>query len=283
MRTHRLVRALSFATLAGLACAAAAIAAEPPVVLQDPAGDDDGPGSYAYPNNEVYKRGSFDLRKVEIIDKESTVEFRVTLGAAIEDPWDSKSWDGNGFSLQFVQIYIDIDHQKGSGYTGVLPGLGTAKFADDEAWDKVVLLSPQGRTRLSAEVRGKAGNMRGGVVMPSTTRASGKTLVASVKKSELGTPSKTWGYQVVVQSNEGFPDKGDLLTRKVNETKGDHRFGGGSDYDCDPQVLDILAGQAKGEKSEAADQHKTLAWSCAGEKPGKVAHLPMIYAAPAAP
>jgi len=54
----------------------------------------------------------------------------------------------------------------------------------------------------------------------------------------------TWGYQVIMQSNEGFPAGTDLLTRKVNEFEGQHRFGGGTDYDCDPHVMDILGDHA---------------------------------------
>jgi hypothetical protein len=45
---------------------------------------------------------------------------------------------------------------------------------------------------------------------------------------------------VLIQSNEGFPDSKDLLTRRVNESEGPHRFGGGTDYDNDPHVMDIL-------------------------------------------
>jgi len=265
---------LVFVSLAVPLCAWAAGAS---TTLSDPADDDDGPGSYKYPTDPVYKPKSFDLRKVEITDRGDDVEFRVTLGAALEDPWDSKSWDGNGFSLPFVQIYIDTDHQKGKGFVAPLPGLGSARFADDEAWDKVVLLSPQGKSRLSAELRAKAGGMKGAAVVPKSTRASGKAIVAVVKKADLGgAPAAGWGYQAVVQSNEGFPDKGDILTRRVNEIAGAHRFGGGDDSECDPHVIDILAGSAKGDKSEAAAQHKTLAYTCGS----KTAHLPMIYPAP---
>ena len=49
-----------------------------------------------------------------------------------------------------------------------------------------------------------------------------------------------------MQSNEGFPAGNDLLTRKVNEYEGQHRFGGGNDGDCDPHVMDILAGKGAG-------------------------------------
>jgi len=59
-----------------------------------------------------------------------------------------------------------------------------------------------------------------------------------------------------------FPDGKDLLTRKVNEFEGQHRFGGGTDYDCDPHVIDILAGKAEGAADEAQAQHDMLKYEC---------------------
>ena len=47
-----------------------------------------------------------------------------------------------------------------------------------------------------------------------------------------------------MQSNEGFPADEDMLTRRVNEFEGQHRFGGGNDYMCDPHVMDLLGDQA---------------------------------------
>jgi carbohydrate-binding DOMON domain-containing protein len=245
------------------------------VTLNDPAGDDFGPGTYQYPTDAVYKRGSFDLRGLEVTERDDSIEFKVSVDARIEDPWNSKDWDGNGFSLQFVQIYIDTDHQKGVGFVEPLPGLGKVAFAAEEAWDKVVLISPQGRTRLEAEVRYKAPKMGGAVVIPKRTSARGKQLVAVVKKADLGVPNGKWGFQAVMQSNEGYPDKSDILTRRVNEVRGEHRFGGGHDTDCDPHVLDILAGSAKGDKAEIAAQKSALSWTCGS----KVAQIPMIYPA----
>ena len=241
----------------------------------DPAVDDFGPGGYSYPTDPVYTPGSFDLRGLEVIEGDDTVEFRVAVGAKIEDPWNSKDWDGNGFSLQFAQIYIDTDHQAGVGFREGLPGLGGVTFAEAEAWDKVVLISPQGRTRLEAEVRFKAAKMKGSVVIPKRTSARGKQLVAVVKKSDLGVPNGKWGFQVVLQSNEGYPDKTDVLTRRVNEVRGQHRFGGGNDGECDPHVLDMLAGRGKGGSDEIAAQKAALAYTCGS----KIAQIPMIYEA----
>ena len=80
-----------------------------------------------------------------------------------------------------------------------------------------------------------------------------------------------------MQSNEGFPDKADLLTRKVNEFEGQHRFGGGNDGDCDPHAVDVLAGKGTGDKSEIEDQKKMLAYECNADGTSKrAATLSMI-------
>ncbi len=84
--------------------------------------------------------------------------------------------------------------------------------------------------------------------------------MAVVEQGALGgTPTPAWGYQVLMQSNEGFPAKSDLLTRKVNEFEGQHRFGGGTDYDNDPQVIDILraAGRRPGARSSTRSSPST--------------------------
>src|SRR5690606_25842204 len=112
--------------------------------------------------------------------------------------------------------------------------------------EKALVISAQGNTRVQAEVNAKAAAVKNDVVIPTTVRAQGKKIIARFPKSKTGEMTPTWGVQVIAQSNEGFPDKTDLLTRKVNEYGGQHRFGGGSDYDCDPHVMDLLAGKAEG-------------------------------------
>jgi len=251
---------------------AIAFAAESLFKLKDPHGDDKGPGSYTYPTHAVYTRGSFDITSFEVVDKGSDVEFKVAVAAKIEDPWNSKDWDGNGFSLQFIQIYIDTDHKAGSGHTGTLPGIH-AKFASESAWEKVVLLSPQGKTKLQSEVSAKAGGLKKSVIIPRSTRAATHTITGVVSKKVLGEPKKGWGYQVVMQSNEGYPAPGDLLTRKVNSERGEHRFGGGNDGDCDPHILDILAPPGSGGGDEKSAQYKALSYSCGA----RMAELPMVY------
>jgi len=263
-----------------LAAAGTARAADPAgaVTIPDPAGDDDGPGTYVYPTDAVYKPGSFDITELQVVPTGAQVEFRVTVKARIEDPWDSAAWNGNGFSVQMAFIHIDTDHVKGSGVTQGLPGTNV-RFAEEEAWDRVVIISPQGPTRVNSEVGLKAAQWKDRIIVPRITRASGRTLVAVVDVKDLGGPPQaSWGYQVLMQSNEGFPDKTDLLTRKVNEFEGQHRFGGGTDYDNDPQVIDILVppgGDPAKKQHELLSKYDKAATTAV--KPESLAVVPMVY------
>lgn len=228
------------------------------MVFADPTGDDHGPGEYLYPTDAVYTPGSFDLTELEVAVKGKNVNFSAEFNGKLDDPWGM----GGGFAVQMVFIFIDTDGVEGSGHTEGLPGLNI-QFAPDSAWEKVVVLSPQPKSRVDSEVRSKAEDMGDDIIVPRRTTGRGKTVSGKVKLSELGSGDPaTWGYQVVVQSNEGFPAKTDLLTRKVNEYEGQHRFGGGTDYDCDPHVMDVLAGNAAGGADEVELQHQMLAFKC---------------------
>ena len=249
------------------------------IELKDPKGDDKGPGTYIYPTDTAYSRGAFDLTKASLKDKGDSVEVKISVASRIKDPWRSKTWGGNGFSVQMFFIFIDTDHKAGSGHKAGLPGLNV-KFAEESRWEKALIISPQGTKRLTAEINAKAKKWKKDIVVPTSVSVRGKFVVARFPKSQIGSLSEAWGYQVVVQSNEGYPDKTDLLTRRVNEFNGQHRFGGGNDYNCDPHVLDMLAGQAKGAASEATGQFTQLkTYKCDDDNPegGSHATIKMVY------
>jgi carbohydrate-binding DOMON domain-containing protein len=246
----KLLRTFLLTTAALLLLAAAAPAKD--VVIDDPRGDDCGPctdkWSYVYPTDAVYEAGSFDLTEFKMKQKKDKYSFEVTLASKLDDPWRM----GNGFSVQMVFVFIDFDHAAGSGYTEVPPGLNFM-FAEEDAWDACVILSPQGKSRVLQEIEAKAAAMSEHLYVPDRTRGSRSTISGDVKLEGATGDPMSWGYQVVVQSNEGFPAGGDLLTRKVNEFEGQHRFGGGTDYDCDPHVMDILGDNTALGDFECAD------------------------------
>lgn len=253
-----------------------AIAKEGVITLADPAGDDDGPGTYTYPTDGVYKKGAFDILEIKIKPKKKTVEFAITVGATIENPWDMAS----GFSIQMVQIYIDQDKKEGSGFKKTFPGMN-AEFAETARWEKAILISPQLASRLNSEISMKVDEaQQKAIIIPQYVRAMGKTITAAVKRADLGGFERTWGFQALMASNEGFPDSSEILSRKVNEYEGLHRFGGGSDYSGDPHFIDCLVSPAKGEKDEIEKQHELLKnyVSKYEEKENVYVQLPMVYA-----
>jgi carbohydrate-binding DOMON domain-containing protein len=242
------------------------------VSFKDPAGDDDGPGGYSYPTDAVYSRGSFDLTGFTLKTNGAKTDVTVTVNGNLADPWSM----GGGFATQMVFIFIDKDQKAGSGHTKALSGLNF-EFAPESAWEKVIILSPQQPGRVKTEVEQKAADTKADVIIPARTRGAGRSISASIETAALGEgdPS-TWAYQVVMQSNEGFPSGSDLLTRKVNEYEGQHRFGGGNDGECDPHAIDLLAGDGTGAKEEIDLQHKMLAYECGDD--GSVKKLAVVSA-----
>lgn len=239
------------------------------VTLKDPKGDDFGPGSYTYPTNAVYKKGSFDLTEFEVKEKGGDVELTFTVAAPIEDPWDSAKWPtpGNGFSLQMFHVYVDTDGKAGSGEQNALPGMN-ATFADDARWEKAIIVSPQANKEIATRIDQKAKSLKDKIVLPKKVTAKGKKVVALISKADLGVDPAKAGWQVLVASNEGFdkePNNG-ILTRIVNEFEGDHRFGGGDDGDADPNFVDALAGKAKGGDDEKEAQKTMLKFDAKAKK-----------------
>jgi carbohydrate-binding DOMON domain-containing protein len=267
MKTSR----LALFTLTAALLGAPALAANK-VSFKDPTGDDKGPGKYTYPTDPVYKPGSFDLTGFSLEKKGDKADVTVSLKSSLDNPWKMTE----GFSVQMVFIFIDTDGKEGSGSTDAPPGLNV-KFAPQNAWEKVIILSPQGSSRVKAEVASKAGAMKDNVIVPTRVKGSGNKISATVDLAGLqGEPSQ-WHYQVLVQSSEGFPAGNDLLTRKVNEFEGQHRFGGGNDGECDPHVMDVLAGEGKGDASEEKAQYDMLAYECAEDGSSKkMATLTMV-------
>jgi carbohydrate-binding DOMON domain-containing protein len=258
-------------TIALLALAAVTTSAQE-VVFKDPVGDDHGPGKYVYPTDPVYKAGSFDLTELKVTQKDGKVTFAVSVNSDLEDPWSMPA--PANFSVQMFLIHI----QTGKG--GVVKGLpGTnVQFAPEDAWNRLVILSPQPAGRVRSEVKQKAADLKDLVVVPNETTGKGRTVSGTVDLKDLGGGDITkWGYQVIAQSNEGFPEKTSVLCRNVNEYEGQHRFGGGNDGDCDPNVMDVLAGKGVGDKSEIEAQHQMLAYECNADGTSKkMATLKMV-------
>lgn len=249
-----------------LLCSTAVLAADPNRVdFRDPKGDDVGPGLYTYPTDAAYTKGSFDLLAVRAFAEGDDVVFELEVAAKLEDPWRT----GAGFALQHAVVFLDLDGDATNGQLEGLPGQNVA-FAKDHGWDRAVLITPQGAERMQKELDTKAGALGKSVVVPKRIKGAGRVIKAVVPRAQLAKSDlRTWRFQVTLGGQDGFPSSKSVLVKPVQELAGPHRFGGGSDFDCDPNVLDTLAGMAVGASDEAKDQKAQLTYACSEDGEAK--------------
>ena len=248
-------RVCEASTLAASLLAGPALA-DGKVSFKDPAGDDNGPGTYTYPTDAVYKRGSFDMtgsrrdegQQDRLQRRPSTPPWRTPGGWATGSPrrWSSSSSTPTARRAAASRTALRASTSHSPRTT---PGTSSSS-------------SRRRRPRGGRRWRPRRRRARADIVIPEPRqgRRPDDHRLGGPDQLGGGDPSQ-WGYQVVVQSNEGFPAGKDLLTRKVNEYEGQHRFGGGTDSDCDPHVIDILAGNGTGDAEEQA-QHEMLKYEC---------------------
>ncbi|MEM1845850.1 MAG: glucodextranase DOMON-like domain-containing protein [Desulfurococcaceae archaeon] len=103
--------------------------------MNDPEGDDDGPGGVKYPKNPVFTKGVFDLLKFRVIETETSVVFITQFANLGGNPWNGP----NGWSLQQVHIYIHTSIEE-PGLTDMIAL--NAKIIDEHAWHMAILLAP---------------------------------------------------------------------------------------------------------------------------------------------
>ncbi len=198
----------------------------------DPKGDDHGSGTLIYPTNPVFRPGVFDLVAFKATPEGDRLYLEFEMAASIQNEWDM----AGGFDVQM--FFVFIDSQPG-GHNGGLPGLNIA-FAENSGWEHAIVVSPQPLERVISEIT-KAGELASDVLAAVDVSAADHTISAYVPLDALAKlPLTNWGFQVLVQSNEGFPEDNNLLTRRVNEFESEYRFGGGSDGNCDPHIVDVL-------------------------------------------
>ena len=224
--------------------------------FNDPKDDDKGTGRYQYPLKFNNREGYLDITRFTVEDGGQNVIFTITCRRPIPHRRDDGSTEPKGWWLQLMDIYIDKDHKKGSGYTQALPGRHVT-FAKDSAWENVVLVTPNHSRTVEKMLEERTSDMdlvhmRKKIVIPHRAYAQGYTFVAYVPKYEIGTPDPSWGYQVLMT---GYREEnlayGQFQNEEVVKFAGQDLFGGGSDYKGDPNVIDMLA-------TSAAEQYSIL-------------------------
>ncbi len=204
--------------------------------VQDPEGDDHGPGTYTYPSDAVFLSKAFDLKGFKVSYDDNNVILKVDLFGPIQNPWGSP----NGLSIQTIDIYIDIDPGAGSGARKLLPGRNLS-LSKNDGWEYALWI--EGWTPQIL-----APNIDSLEPMPITD-AEYKLIVdpagrsVSVRIPKTFFPSQdyeSWGFAVMVMGQEGYPSTGVWRIRDVEPNSAQWRFGGGANDLNHTRVIDLI-------------------------------------------
>jgi glucoamylase len=211
--------------------------------VTDPAGDDNGPGTYQYPTAADFHPGAFDLTRFQVISDGATVYLQATL--ANLDPTF-----GSALGAQLLDVYV---HVPGASSTSTAAAFATRNYtiAAAEAWSQLV----EAQGFASPAWQDPAGNSLG-TAFVSASQAS-RTITIGLPQSVFGTPGPGWSFAVVLTGQDGFsPDQ----ARTFTPTPGPFTFGvcapGGTSPICTtdpntvPKAMDVLTPSGVSQATE---------------------------------
>ncbi len=204
------------------------------LTVEDPEGDDHGPGSYTYPTDSVFKKQVFDLKTFLVGQDDENLVFRFTLYGPIPNPWGSPI----GLSLQTFDVYIDVDPGAGTGRRLLLPGRNAALEAGN-GWEYAIWAEGWTQEIWAATAEGEMKKVKGSfkvVVDPDR-----RTVTIRVPKALFGekVDPASWGYAAAVLSQEGFPAPGVWRVRDVERQASQWRMGGAPDDVNHTRIVDL--------------------------------------------
>jgi glucoamylase len=174
----------------------------------DPTGDDNGPGTYAYPTSSSFTAGSFDLTGMRI--NRTNTEVFITFTFRVLVPTF-----GNPFGAQMLDVYV---HQPGVATTSTAAAFTARNYtiASADAWSERI------------EVQGFAspvwidpsGNGVGSAVFVPDDGTQSATLELPI--AQFGQVGPGWTFTVALTGQDGFsPDQ----ARGFAPTPQDFAFG----------------------------------------------------------
>jgi glucoamylase len=201
--------------------------------VTDPAGDDNGPGTYQYPTAPDFQPGAFDLTDFRVTSDGTTAYLQATIA-------NLAPTFGADFGAQLLDIYV---HTPGAAQTSTQAAFASRNYtiAPAGAWSERV--EAQG---FAPPVWADASGSPVGTAFMLTDDASG-TVTIALPEAQFGTPGPGWAFTVVLTGQDGFsPD----LARAFTATPGADTFGvcaaGGTSPICSvnpsavPKAMDVI-------------------------------------------
>lgn len=157
--------------------------------------DDNGPGTYDYPNAGAFVDGAYDLQAFEVYDSgPDTVTFRVRTR-------DLSPTFGNALGAQLIDVYV---RDPAGTTTSTAPSFPQRNYTVDPAaaWTRLIEVQGFGQRFIDAS------GATVGTVSIRGTQAT-RYITFTVTKAALGgTPAPGWSFAVVLTGQDGFsPDQ----------------------------------------------------------------------------
>jgi glucoamylase len=174
----------------------------------DPVGDDNGPGTYAYPTNSAFQHGAFDLTGMQISQTATDVYIQLKIR-------NLAPTFGAAFGAQLLDVYV---HDPSATSTSTSAPFASRNYsiAPADAWSERI--EAQGFAPLSWVDPSGASPGSGQLVVD---QASG-TATLVLPRAAFGTVAHGWVFTVALTGQDGFsPDQ----ARAFTATPGAFSFG----------------------------------------------------------
>ncbi|HVU66917.1 MAG TPA: glucodextranase DOMON-like domain-containing protein, partial [Ktedonobacteraceae bacterium] len=213
--------------------------------MDDPGGDDNGPGNYAYPTASDFHAGAFDITNFKVIlsPDGSTTTFKLQLA-------NLSPTFGSPLGAQLVDVYV---HNPAASQTSTSAAYASRNYslASASAWSRLLEVQGFGQRYTDA-----SGNSQGTISI--SANAISRTITFSVPTSSLGgTPGSGWGFTVALTGQDGYSSD---QARAFTATPGGYSFGicasASSDAHCTfdpnqvPKIMDILTPSGVSQSTE---------------------------------
>jgi glucan 1,4-alpha-glucosidase len=213
--------------------------------VNDPVGDDHGPGNYAYPTASDFQPGAFDITNFQVIISPdgSTTTFKLQVA-------NLTPTFGSALGAQLVDVYV---HDPNATTTSTAAAYTSRNYtiAPAAAWSRLLEVQGFGHAYKDA-----SGNNLGSISINAS--AISRYITFSVPTASLGgTPGSGWGFTIALTGQDGFSSD---QARAFTSTPGAYTFGvcanTNSDPHCTvdpttvPKVMDTIAPTGMSQSTE---------------------------------
>ncbi|PKN86025.1 MAG: glycoside hydrolase [Chloroflexi bacterium HGW-Chloroflexi-8] len=204
--------------------------------VNDPEGDDFGPGTFTYPTDSVFVGKAFDLKTFKVSYDDNNLIFKVDLYGPIPNSWNSP----NNLSIQTIDIYIDFDPGLATGARKLLPGRNLSLSSSD-GWEKAIWIEGWTPQILAPDPSTKEPKQVTDANYKLVVDSGGRSVTVRIPKSQFSQLDfEKWGFAVVILGQEGYPAAGVWRVRDIEPQNAQWRFGGAPMDTNHTRVIDMI-------------------------------------------